>query len=232
MPKTSNKIEFLTEAYLRDLEPDDELSFLLAICYMRKGNFYEALRLFGVSVERMFSPPFLWWKGTGQVNWLVDVWILSGKEDLYPQVTFELEQYKKTPYGGDSAVACYAYSLMELLSPSDRDISKLIEGVLRRQTWKLTYAIGHVLQAIVKGDANELNSNLVNLLRVHDGMAKRGNLRATAEGLICMQAMSLAYVARKYDLPVRVENEYMPLNYLDLAYKVMGNNLLVTNKGA
>jgi hypothetical protein len=46
-------------------------------------------------------------------------------------------------------------------------------------------------------------------------MAKHGDLRWTAEGLLCMPAMSLAYVARKRDLKVEIENDYLSIGYLE-----------------
>ncbi len=192
----------------------DEGAFRLGNCYVQLGDFIEAQRQYERSIVNMFRARPLW-KIAGQVDLLVDTCVLSGREDLLPKVLHELEQYKKVLYGGDSAIAMYAYGLMELLLPSGWDVSVSIRELLKRPKWKLTYEIGHVLQSIVEGNSSALNSALLSLLKAHEGSAKHGELRETAEGLICMQAMALAYAALKRNLNVEIENEYFSRGYLD-----------------
>ena len=206
-------ITFLND-YPRIFKPDDDkTAFYLGNCYVQLDDYAEAQRQFERSIIAMFGPKKLW-KDTGQVDWLVDICVLSGRTDLFPDVLRELELYKKIPSKGDSALAYYVYGLMDLLYPSGWDIPISIKNLLKRPKWKLTYAIGQVLQSIIDGDLVALNSTLSNLLKVHDGMVKHGALRVTAEGLICMQAMSLTYAALKRDLIVEIENDYLPMGYL------------------
>ena len=192
----------------------DEGAFRLGNCYVQLGEFLEAKRQYERSIVNMFRTRPMW-KGAGQVDCLVDTFVLSGRRDLHIDVLKELELYKKILYLGDSAIAMYAYGLMELLSPSGWDISVSIKELIKRPKWKLTYAAGQVLQAILDGNSLALNNTLLNLLKAHEGKAKHGELRETSEGLICMQAMALAYAALKRDLNVEIESEYFSKDYLD-----------------
>jgi hypothetical protein len=192
----------------------DEGAFRLGNCYVQLGDYLEAQRQYERSIVNMFGTRPAW-RGSGQVDWLVDTCVLSRREDLLTKVFKELELYKKVLYGGDSAMAMYAYGLMELLLPSGWDMSVSIRELLKRPRWKLTYAIGHVLQSIVDGNSLTLNNALLDLLKVHEGKAKHGELRETSEGLICMQAMSLAYAALKRNMNVEIEHEYFSRGYLD-----------------
>lgn len=76
------------------------------------------------------------------------------------------------------------------------------------------FAIGQTLEAIVAQDQAAFDSALASLLKAHQGMAKRGSLRETATGLLCLPAMSLAYVALKYHLKVEIVNDYFSGEYL------------------
>ena len=53
------------------------------------------------------------------------------------------------------------------------------------------------------------------MLKAHEGMAKFGALRESSEGLICMPAMSVAYIAFKRNLGIDIKNDYLPLQYID-----------------
>jgi hypothetical protein len=192
----------------------DEGAFRLGNCYVQLGDFSEAQRQYERSIVNMFGVRPAW-KGSGLVDWLVDTCVLSGREDLLTKVFEELEGYKKVQYGGDSALAMYAYGLMELLLPSGWDISVSIKALLKKPKWKLTYAAGQVLQSIVDENSLALNTTLLSLLKAHEGSVKHGELRETAEGLICMQAMALAYAALKRNMYVEIENEYFSKGYLD-----------------
>lgn len=192
---------------------DDDDAFRLGNCYVQLGDFLEAQRQYERSIVHMFGTRPTW--KAGQVDWLVDTCVLSGREDLLTNVLKELELYKKIPNKGDSAIAMYAYGLMELLLPSGWDMSVSIGELLKRPRWKLTYEIGYVLQSIVDENSLALNNSLMDLLKAHEGKAKHGELRETSEGLICMQAMALAYAALKRKMNVEIENEYFSKGYLD-----------------
>lgn len=192
----------------------DEGAFRLGNCYVQLGDFLEAQRQYERSIVNMFGTrPF--WKIAGQVDLLVDTCVLSGREDLLGDVLKELELYKKIPNKGNSALAMFAYGLTELLVPSGWDLSNSIKGLLKKPKWKITYAAGQVLQSITDGNSLGLNSTLPELLKAHEGSAKHGELRETAEGLICMQAMALAYAALKRKLKIEIENEYFSKGYLE-----------------
>jgi hypothetical protein len=197
----------------------EQASFFNGICYIYLEDYHEAQLQFERAIIAMFGSR-KFWKETGQVDWLVEACVLSGRSDLYPAVRKELDLYKQIPSAGDSPVAYYAYGLMELLSSSGWDISKSIEGLLRKPKWKDTYAIGQVLQSIIDENSPSLEIAMMSLLKVHAGMAKHGGLRENAEGLICLPAMSLAYVARKRDMKIEIENQYLPLSYLDYVTEV------------
>ena len=186
--------------------------FKLAICQVQLGNYADARQSFERSGEGMFKFPL--WEHTGQPHWLVDICVLAGRADLYPSVMQELEAYKVNPLG-KSLIALYAYALMEMLLPSGNDIAIWIQSLLKKPKVKRTFAMGHVLQAILEGDQSLFHESLANLLKAHEGKAKHGELRWTAEGLLCMPAMSLAYVALKRNLRVDIENDYLPIGYLE-----------------
>lgn len=206
-------LKFLND-YQRILKPEDSLrKFYLAICQVQLGDYAEAQRLFERSCTAMFSPrPF--WRDSGQPHWLVDICVLSGRTDLYPAVLRELEAYKMIPLGR-SLIALYAYALMELLLPAGGNITQWTQGLLKKPKVKETFAMGLALQAIVEGDQSSLNNALTHLLKAHEGMAKHGGLRESAEGLLCMPAMSLAYIALKRNMKIEVENDYLSIGYLE-----------------
>jgi hypothetical protein len=192
---------------------DDNWKFFLANCHVQLGNFTEARELYEKSCLAAFDPRSLW-KSTAQPHWLVDICILAARSDLYPDVIRELNLYKED-YHGNSIVALYSYCVMELLVPSGYDINEYIRGLLRREKVKYGVTLGQALQAIVDRDQNGFKEGLTAVLNVHEGMAKRGGLRATAEGLLCMPAMSLAFTAQRYRIKVEIENDYFSQGYLD-----------------
>jgi hypothetical protein len=53
------------------------------------------------------------------------------------------------------------------------------------------------------------------LIEAHYGMAKFGGLRETAEGFLCLPAMSLAKVALARKMAVDAHSEYLSSGYLD-----------------
>jgi hypothetical protein len=203
--------------YQQFLKPeDDQRKFYLAICQVQLGNYDEAQRLFEKSCSGMFKNQL--WKRTSQPNWLVEICVLAGRADLYPKVLKELNLYRMD-YRGDSLVALYAYALMELLLPSGRDVTEWIQILLKRPKVKNTFAIGQIIRALVNEDLSALSDAVTDLLKAHEGMAKHGALRETAEGLLCMPAMSLAYVALKHNLKVEIDNDYLSIGYLEYLSK-------------
>jgi hypothetical protein len=200
--------------YKKILKPNFEADhFLIAVCYIQLNDYLSAINLFEKSCYAMLKPPKLW-ERTSQPNWLVDIGILSGRRDLFPKIEEELELYKKDARG-NSLAALYAYSVMELLTSTEKGIYSAISKLKKKNKIKDYFAIGIILDAIIKHDETLLNAGLTDLLRAHEGMAKHGALRETSEGYICMQAMSLAYISKKRNLSVQIKNEYLPLEYVD-----------------
>jgi hypothetical protein len=202
---------------LENSEKFDEVSgFLLAICHVKLGDYIIAQQLFEKSCLAMFRPPRIW-KVSSQVGWFVDVWILSTKNNLYPKVIEELENFKKDmPKSNvNSLVAQYSYALVELLYPTGIDISVYIKNLMAYPKIRDLYAIGEIFRAIIARDMTSVNAGMEKLLNVHQGKAKHGVLRETPEGFLCMSAMSLAYAAHQYGLKVNINNEYFSAGYLE-----------------
>ena len=203
------------ESYQRRglVKPDhDQSAFFLALCHVQLGNYTEAQRLFEQSIQAMFIPPLLWHRSS-QPNWLVDVCVLSGRTNHYRDAARKLDEYR-SDRRGDSLVALYAYSMMEFLLPAGKDFSSWIEGLLKKPKIKDMYAMGLSIQAIVDGNDSKLQYALLALLEAHRGQAIHGGLRETAEGLLCMPAMSLSYAALERKMKVQIENDYLSLGYL------------------
>jgi hypothetical protein len=177
------------------------------------GNFDQAQRFFEKSMDGMFNPITLW-KGTGQVDWLVVVCILAGTTSLYPKVRQALDDYAQTKTT-ENFYLYFANVVMELLLPLGTDTAKLIEALLSKPKFKDTYTSGLVLQAILNHDQSNFTKALEQLLKVHEGKAIHGELRSTPEGLLCMPAMALAYIAIKNKLKIEIENDYLSIDYLD-----------------
>ena len=198
--------------------------FKLAICEVILGNYSEAKNLFDRSITRMFGAnPY--WRASGLPSWLVDIAILSGRTDLYPSVLEELTLYRingseYTHTGGNSPLAHYCYSVMEILLPNSGQISVWIKDLKKRPKYKDLYAAGFTLQAILDRDQDAFTQSLQLLLKAHEGMAKYGELRLTPEGWLCLPAMTLAFLACQENLKVEIENEYLSLGYL--AYLLQG----------
>ncbi len=120
------------EDYQRIVKYDQE-KYFLAICQLQLGNYPEAQQLFQQSCARMLQTR--WWTKISQPDLLVDICILSGQMDVYPEILPELELYKQD-YRGDSLVAMYSYAIMELLPSPHKGITQWIQGLLKRPKYK------------------------------------------------------------------------------------------------
>ena len=214
------KIEKKSNFYKKRIENKENFGeleyFLLAICYVELGDYPVAQQLFEEASSTMLGPIKAWRKAS-QVNWLVENWILSGNRDLLPDIGKELKAFKMqvNVSVANSPVANYAYGLFELLNPTGMDFSTPINILTKRPKWKDLVAIGKTFKAILDRDKIAFNMALEELLIVHQGKAKHGILRETAEGFMCMSAMSLAYAAYQYGLKANVKSEYYSEGYLD-----------------
>jgi hypothetical protein len=209
------KITRFTDVYLADIQNkvpfSNQCAFKLGNCYLRKKEYLTATKYFKMSINSSFTKPQLW-RGSGQVNWLVDILILSKQLNLLDQVIKELETYKLKPNSGYSPIAHYSYCVADFLN-GDNDTKYWIDKLLEKPSVKDIFFGGEAFQAIVNHNETEFNQALSALLKIHDGQAKHGALRETAEGLICMPAMSLIYLAMKNGIAITTESEYIAPDY-------------------
>lgn len=208
------KVKEFLDFYSREkLFAIDQFAFFQGICHIQLGNFIEAKKQFNRTVQSFFIPPF-YWKVMGHPFWLIDFSIYAGRKDMFPVIFEELERYKTYPYVHDSLYAYYTYGLFEFLYPTGWDIKKSIQVLKKRPKVKETYAQGIALEALLNKDELGFQIAIKGLLKVHEGMAKRGNLRNSAEGLLCTSAMTMVYTAFQHQMPIEIENEYFSMDFL------------------
>lgn len=189
------------------------LGLNLGIYYICLRKFDEARDWFSISLTHMFSPrPF--WKGGGEPNLLVDVWMMSNQNKLFDKVNKEIEGYQKSrtiinPMGS------YALCILGLSKSISTDFSPHINTLKKKPKYKDLYSIGNAIESILEMDEIGLQNSLYDLLKSHAGMAKHGALRESAEGLICLSAMSLGLAAQKRGMSLNIENEYFSMGYLN-----------------
>jgi hypothetical protein len=148
---------------------------------------------------------------------LVEITILSGRNDLYASVNKELSIYRSN-YGesvANAPLTLYCCCIMEMLIPQSGNINDWISELLKRPKYKDLYAAGLTIQAIQDHDQSAFDSSLRSLLKVHEGKAKFGELRLTPSGWLCLPAMVLSYLAFRENLSVNVESDYFSLGYLE-----------------
>ncbi len=197
---------------------DDQHAFYQGICHIQLGNFIEAKKQFNRTVQSIFIPPLVW-KIFGQPFWLIDFSILSDRKDIFPIIYEELEKYKNYQYIGDSLYAFFTYGLFEFLYPTGWEIIKSIQVLKKKPKIKETYAYGNALEALLKNNSSDFNTGIQGLLKAHEGRAKHGNLRYSAEGLLCTSAMSLVYTAIQHGIFIEIENDYFSMDYLKFILK-------------
>jgi tetratricopeptide (TPR) repeat protein len=185
---------------------------MVAICLTRLERYPEARRFYRLSIHSSFTDRF--WHDTSRPDWLVDTYMLAGEPSVYPQVLQEVEDYKLDPRG-DSLYAFYAYAVTYLAAGRDRDAGACVPKLLARPKLKETYAMGRAIEAAIQRDQSAFDTALDLVLQAHRGMAKFGGLRWSAEGFLCLQAMSLAKIALQRGLSVGTQSEYLSRGYLD-----------------
>lgn len=191
--------------------------FDLGICEVVLENFPKAMEFFDLAVSRMFEDrPY--WRASSSVDWLVEISILSGRTEIFPSVLEELTIYKlsstKSSPVGNSPLAHYCYSVMELLFPSSGHLDEWIGDLLKRPKYKDLYAAGLTIQSIRNNDQSAFDQSFQMLLKVHEGQAKLGGLRWSPQGWLCLHAMTLAYLALQKNLEVTCTNDYFSLEYI------------------
>jgi hypothetical protein len=196
---------------------DDQRAFFLGICYCQIGDYSQAKQLFEASCLAMFKPPMLW-QTTGQPNWLIDICILSGRLDLVSAVRQELAAYKLSKKG-KSLMSLYSYKMIELIDLRGGGVLSSADELTTAVKAKDINAIGICMDGIIASNPVKFNSSLETLLDYHSRQATIGSLRATAEGLLCMPAMSLVYAATTRGLEVeKIDSNYISMEYLKYVY--------------
>ncbi len=214
--KFARHFEFSKELINKNSVYSKQSLYKLANCYLRMDNFIDAKKYYTQSIKAMFILPKSW-IDTGQTDWLVDICVMAGRSDLYSQVVDELELCKSTAIS-TYPIFFYAMCTMDFLGGQKNGpiwIAKLLEKPKNKE---IVY-MGEAFQAIL--DKNELNLNLAltNLLVKHQGRAKHGELRETAEGLICMSAMTIGYIGLINNMHLTVDSEYFSSRYLEYLLK-------------
>jgi hypothetical protein len=206
------------EKYSRALEDLEQCPYSssnqlkAAICLVQLNDYTNARESFGAALRGLLEDRF--WHGTSQPNMLIDTYILANQRGFLPQATKEIAAYSSDPRG-KSLVALYAYAMTSLLLAKDEDAGVHVEGLLKKPKIKDTFAMGKAIKAIVERDQTAFDAALDNLLRVHDGKVKFGELRETPYGFLCLPAMSLALMALRRSMKVNSESEYISKGYLD-----------------
>ena len=212
------------EKYLSDYQEMDsqeslmkDLKFLIANCHVLLGDFMKAKCLYEKTFAAMLKPPFSW-RVTGEIYSLVDICVLSGNAKRYMDLARELETYRRdSPHSKTdsfSYAALYAFAMKELLLSTGVEIDEYIQKLFKKPKIKEGYTMGLTLQAIQEGDQSKFEDGLRQFLKVHEGIAKHGGLRESAEGLLCMSGMSMAYLAIIRGMKVELENDYLSIGYL------------------
>lgn len=185
----------------------------IGICYICLNQMPEARAIIEESLNAFIEQPRLWIL-MERPSLLVDIWILTGREDLYSEVAKQVDSFSDKK-GKELPLTGYSYALLELLFPWREDISKYIDKLLKRPNYKYYYSIGQGLLAISQRNEIAFAQSLQALLKAHDGMAKHGLLRESPEGLLCLPAMSLIYTAWKNNILVNFDNQYISIEYLN-----------------
>ena len=209
------KLDYLFPLYLEDLKKKTayykELAFNLGNCFLRKNDFTKATKYYQMSIQACFSNNQLW-RASGQANWIVDILILSKQLHLLDKVIRELEKFSKVGEQSEWPVTHYAFCITDMLNGNSRS-EYWIDKLLERKKVKEILFEGEALLAIKNQNESGFNMALLDLLKVHNGQAKQGGLRWTAEGLICMPAMSMIYIAQQHGIKTVVASEYIVPEY-------------------
>jgi hypothetical protein len=192
---------------------DDQFAFFQGICHIQLGDFIEAKNQFNRSAQALFTQP-IFWKTAGETYWPIAVSIFSNRLDILPAISQELNLYRNNDYRGNSPVASFSYGLLEFLYPTGWEINKSIQILKKSQRFKIVPPWGKALEALLNKNSLNFETAIEDLLKVHEGMAKHGSLRYSAEGLLCLSAMSLVYIAIQREMSIEIENDYFSMEYL------------------
>lgn len=193
--KITQKVDAFLAQEPSNVYNNKELSFFWGNCYLRKKEYSLANQHYRESIDASLNNKNQIWHSSGQVNWLVDILLMSGKLDLAEKVENEVHRFYEEPQHDTWPVSFYSLSVIELAQNKDSDfwISKL----LNERKDPESYLLAINLNAIMSSNESGFNNALDEFLRFHDRKVKYGVLRETPEGFISMNGMSLVFLAQK-----------------------------------
>lgn len=187
---------------------------MVAICYTQLADYVQAKRQYRLALESLLEDPRRSWHAMSLPEWLIESYVLAGCQDYLERIAEEIGSYK-LDYRGSSPGALFAYALLSLAMGQDQEARDYVPGILKRpKEWKLTFACGETVKAIVEHDQAAFDRSLQELLLAHRGQAKFGALRESPEGFLCLPAMCLSEMALDRGLLINVESEYLSMGYL------------------
>ena len=186
---------------------------MAAICEIKLRSYATAkercfLALQGYLRERRF------WLMGSRPELLVETSILAGVSSPWDgRVAKEVSSYR-LDYRGDSAIAHYAYALVELAQHADEQTETHVPQLtrVRRDAW--LSSIGQTIEAISRRNQQGFDTALVGLLEAHKRMAKFGAIRESPEGFVSLAGTCLSKLALDRGMRVEVNSEYLPIEYL------------------
>jgi hypothetical protein len=190
------------------------LDYKKAMCFVCLDQFQKGAMLFQSSFEDYYKNPRLW-ATPNQPDVFVNVCILSGHFDLTTIIHKDLMKY--IDQRGDLYFPDYYSLIVESFSEGcqNEDINTWISKLLEKYSVKEGYELGRIAQALRDRDQKGLDSSLLSLLNIHDRSAKHGGLRDTPDGLFSLNAMTLAFFAKRSGLSINRGSFFLPIEYLD-----------------
>ncbi len=182
----------------------------VAICHTQLGEYFEALESFRSALMGFLKIPRSW---MGQINWVIDCFILSCQPNLYPRVFDVIEAFATERRR--ALMGYYGSAVIRLIAGEDQDAMLYVPKLLEKTKIKVIFALGKIIDSIIKSDQLSFNDSMKDLLQLHHGMAKHGNLRECPEGFMSLSAMSLLKIGLERGLNINIENEYLSKGYLE-----------------
>jgi hypothetical protein len=188
--------------------PPEEMC--VAIIYTKLGEYFNALKSYRSALKGFLEIRRSW---MGQINWVIDCFILAHQPSLYVHVSNVIEDYAAERRR--ALMGYYSSAVIRLVGGEDKNAMYYVSELLKRSKIKDTCALGRTIESIIKMDQPYFNEALKDLLQIHNGRAKFGSLRESPEGFMSLSAMSLSKIALERGLTINIENEYLSKGYLE-----------------
>ncbi len=205
----------MLQSYASKVELNKDYEFDMAMCWTQVHRYMEARSSYRRVLEDFLhrGKVALWFR-CDQPNWLADTYVMADQPASYDRAYQELAAWRQIR--GDRGLSfLYSYALIHVVGRRDSEAVQFVPGMLAFPKSKWTFAAGKAIQAIVERKQESFDAALGELLLAHRGMAKFGDLRWAAEGLLCLPAMSLSKMAMDRGMTVNVESEYLSKGYLE-----------------